>query len=130
MGFLDHTGAHFTVIVSCVKCTGIQMAWRKVALSMNIQAGATSLGSGDAILSTGHLPASAVCPQGHLGGVLVWVLGRVEVVVVVMVVVLMVMVVFMPLDHRHHVALRPQHGRKVPNHFVLHHGRLAVPLKW
>lgn len=129
MGFLDHTGTHFTVIVSSVKCTGIQMTWRKVALSTNIQAGAISLGPGDAILSTGHLPASALCPQGHLGGVLVCVLGWVEVVVVVVVVVLMMMVVFMPLDHRHHVTLRPQHGRKVPNHFMLHHGRLAVPLK-
>lgn len=129
MGFLDHTGAHFTVIISCIKCTGIQTAWRKVALSMNIQAGVISLGPGDARLY-GHLPASALCPQGHLDGVLVWALGWVEVVVVVMVVVFMVMVVFMPLDHRHHVALRPQHGRKVPDHFMLHHGRLAVPLKW
>lgn len=71
-----------------------------------------------------------LCSQGHLGRVLVWVLGWVEVVVVVMVVVLMVMVVFMPLDHRHHIALRPQHGRQVPYHFMLHHGRLAMPLKW
>lgn len=53
-----------------------------------------------------------------------------EVVVMVMVVVLVVMVVFMPLDHRHHVALGPQHGRQVPYHFMLHHGRLAMPFKW
>lgn len=53
-----------------------------------------------------------------------------EVVVVMMVVVFMVMVVFVPLDHRHHVALRPQHGRQVPNHFMLHHGWLAMSLEW
>lgn len=53
-----------------------------------------------------------------------------EVVVVMVMVVFMMVVVFMPLDHRHHVALRPQHGRQVPNHFMLHHGRLAVSLEW
>lgn len=57
-------------------------------------------------------------------------LGWVKVVVVVMVVVLVVMVVLVPLDHRHHVALGPQHGRHVPYHFMLHHGRLAMPLEW
>lgn len=46
MGFLDHKGAHFTVIISCIKCTGIQT----VALSTNIQAGVISLGPGDARL--------------------------------------------------------------------------------
>lgn len=53
-----------------------------------------------------------------------------EVVVVMVVVVFMVMVVFVPLDHRHHVALRPQHGRQVPNYFMLHRGRLAMSLEW
>lgn len=51
-------------------------------------------------------------------------------VVVMVVVVFMVMVVFVPLDHRHHVALRPQHGRQVPYYFMFHHGRLTVSLEW
>lgn len=84
---------------------------------MNIQPGAISLVStchlqlgvrpGNAVLSTGHMPAPALCPRGHVGRVLIWVLGWVEVVVMVVVVVLMVVMVFMPLDHRHHVALGP-----------------------
>lgn len=49
--------------------------------------------------------------------------------VVVMVVVFMVVVVFMPLDHRHCIALSPKHGWQVPHHLMLHHGRLAVPLE-
>lgn len=71
-------------------------------------------------------------PVGMQAGcrALVRALGWVEVVVVVVVMMLMVVMVFMPLDHRHCVALRPQHRRQVPHHLMLYHGRLAVPLEW
>lgn len=136
MGFLEHTGAHVTGNHQLHQMYWYPSGMEKGSFVLEYPTWC-HLPGGHFTSAAGVGPYSLLgtcqyllCPQGHLGGVLVWALGWVEVVVVMVVVVLMVMVVFMPLDHRHHIALRPQHGRQVPYHFVLHHGRLAMPLKW